>query len=90
MTKINGKLEMNGRLEEAIKIFPDVPDDPVEPYSVEEVDSYTPEQYDEYISAQVILPIEGSNRKGRVLRRKRNPNGDPIGVRNSNPLLDTR
>jgi len=90
MTKINGRLEINGSLEEAIKIFPDVPDDSVEPYSMEEVDSYTHEQYDEYISAQVILPIEGSNRKGRVLRRKRNPNGDPIGVRNSNPLLDTR
>jgi hypothetical protein len=62
----------------------------VEPYASEEINAFTPEEYDEYISAQVILPIDSSNRKGRVLRRKRNVNGEPIGLRNINPLLDTR
>jgi len=73
-----------------VEVFPEVPDDPVEPYASEEINAFTPEEYDEYISAQVIHPIDGSNRKGRVLRRKRSINGDPIGLRNTNPLLDTR
>jgi len=85
MAKVRG-----GKLDKTIEIFPDIPDDPVEPYSSEEIDSYTPEQYDEYISAKVMLPIKGSNQRGRVLRQKRNANGDPIGVRNINPLLNTR
>jgi hypothetical protein len=29
-------------------------------------------------------------RRGEVLRRRRDRNGRPIGVRNSNPILDTR
>ena len=62
----------------------------MEPYASEEINAFTPEEYDEYISAQVILPIDSSNRKGRVLRHKRNVNGEPIGLRNINPLLDTR
>jgi len=73
-----------------VDIFPEIVDDPAEPYTSICTEAPTPEQYDEYISAQVMLPLEGLIRKGQVIRRKRDPNGNPMGVRNSNPLLDTR
>ena len=50
-----------------IEVFPDVQDNPAEPYTSEEIDSYTPEQYNEYISAKVMLPIDDSNHKSWVL-----------------------
>jgi len=37
-----------------------------------------------------MLPVGGEWRKGQVTRRMRNQDGKPIGIRNSNPMLDTR
>ena len=45
---------------------------------------------DEYVNAQVRLPRGEGYEFGTVLRRKRNHNGDAIGTRNPNPILDTR
>jgi hypothetical protein len=72
-----------------IEVFPDlVDDDPV--HMTHEADDFTPEAYNKYLCAQVILPIGGELRRGEVIRRKRDHEGRPIGVRNTNPLLDTR
>ena len=54
-----------------------------------EADDYTPEAYDEYLTAEVLLPNMGEITKAKVVGRKRDANGNPIGVRNSNPILDT-
>lgn len=46
---------------------------------------------DKYIGAHVLLPnSDGIEVLCRVKGRKRNANGTPIGVANSNPILDTR
>jgi hypothetical protein len=59
-------------------------------YSTPEMDDFTPETYDEYLVAQVLLPLGDSMQMGEVIRRKRDHNGRPMGIHNANPLLDTR
>lgn len=59
-------------------------------YSTLEADDYTPDSYDEYLSAQVVLPRGDRMVKGEVVRCHRDSNGRPIGKRNINPILDTR
>jgi hypothetical protein len=50
----------------------------------------TPEMGDNYLSAEIMLPRGGTMVKGRVAARKRDRDGNPIGLTNSNPILDTR
>jgi hypothetical protein len=47
------------------------------------------EELNNFISAQVILPRDGTYQTGKVITRKRDANGVPIGRRNMNPILDT-
>ena len=58
----------------------------------EEIDSAYLESMDEYIGAQVVVP--GHDNVTPVLatvkRRKRDHHGDPVGIKNDNPILDTR
>jgi hypothetical protein len=54
------------------------------------MDEFTPESFDEYLSAQVIHPIGEKYLRVEVIRRRRDHNGNPIGLRNANPILDTR
>jgi hypothetical protein len=88
--------------DDIVQIFPDVPDDifladdhgefdPAEPdAAMPEADEYTPEAFDEYLTAEVLLPNMGTITKARVTGRKRDEDGNPIGKRHSNPILDTR
>jgi len=55
-----------------------------------EIDTITPEVYDSLISAEVILPQGDILVPATVTSRKRDSNGNPIGIPNNNPLLDTR
>ena len=55
-----------------------------------EADSFTSDTLDQYLSAQVLVPVAGELVRGKVIARKRDHNGNPIGVRHSNPILDTR
>ncbi|KAI2501803.1 Reverse transcriptase (RNA-dependent DNA polymerase) [Fragilaria crotonensis] len=86
-----------------IGLFPEVPDDVFlpdddgdhEPFDddadfVPEADDHTPEAYDEYLTAEVLLPIMGNVTKAKVTGRKRDSDGNPIGKRHANPMLDTR
>ena len=50
----------------------------------------TPEVGDNYVNTEVMLPRGDSMARGRVIRRKRNADGDLIGKSNTNPILDTR
>jgi len=65
--------------------------EPVEE-DIPEADNWDPESYDKYISAQVLLPSTdaGHDVLGTVIGRKRDINGNPIGVASNNPILDTR
>ena len=86
---------------ELIGLYPDVPDDVFLPdreddiaadhdAEMPEADDFTPEAYDEYLTAEVLLPSMGTVVKAKVTGRKRDADGNPIGKRNANPILDTR
>jgi len=65
--------------------------DPIEPEAdMPEADAFTHEEYDKYISAEVILPKGDQMILGKVIARKREINDNPIGVAHSNPIFDTR
>jgi len=65
--------------------------EPMEPESaMPEADLWDAEAYDQYISAQVILPSGDSQLLGTVTARKRDVHGNPVGISNKNPILDTR
>ena len=55
-----------------------------------EADLFTPEAMDEYLSTELLLPHGDSMQRARVVRRKRDESGLPVGQRNNNPILDTR
>jgi hypothetical protein len=79
-------------------LFPTVPDDiyaddddsEPNPDDMPEADDFTPESLDEYLTAEVLLPLGGDVTKARVIGRKRDADGNPVGRRNNNPILDTR
>jgi hypothetical protein len=50
----------------------------------------TPKTGDNYSSAELMLPKGGVLVKGRVILRKRDRDGNPIGRANDNPILDTK
>jgi hypothetical protein len=45
---------------------------------------------DNHLTVELMLPQGGTMVKGRVSARKRDRNGNPVGLANSNPILDTR
>ena len=56
-----------------------------------EADEFSsPEIFDQYLNAQVLLDRGGTSQLGTVKRRSKDPSGDPVGRHNSNPLLDSR
>ena len=50
----------------------------------------TPESGDEYVNAEVMLPRGNAMQRGRVVKRKRDDDGNIVGTANANPILDTR
>ncbi len=48
----------------------------------------TPEIGDNYIGAKILIPCGGVLLRGRVTRRKRDANGNPIGRSHDSPALD--
>jgi hypothetical protein len=57
---------------------------------IPDIDDITPEEADNYIGAQVTLPLGGTMRAGIVKRRARDNDGQVYGKKNDNPILDTR
>ena len=55
-----------------------------------EADEFSPEVFDQYLTANVLLHRGGEPQLGVVRKRFRDANGNPIGRSNTNPLLDTR
>jgi hypothetical protein len=67
----------------------DLPDVPFEEEAtMPEADDYTADTYDELLMAQVLLPRNGEQ-FGTVRRRAKDGDGNPIGKRANNPILDT-
>jgi len=67
-------------------------DEPVEPeMSKPEADEWEdPEMFDKYIGAEINLNRGGQVLHGKVVGRKRDSEGNPVGHAANNPLLDTR
>ena len=80
--------------EEGVEGDPDTMEDTVQPYEIEaqmpESDDYTVDAIDQYLTASVLLPHNDSLQRGNVRARKRDANGNVVGISNNNPLLDTR
>jgi hypothetical protein len=55
-----------------------------------EANEWDAEAFDEYISVEVILPKDGEHILGKVVGRKHDRDGNPVGQTNTNPILDTR
>jgi hypothetical protein len=49
----------------------------------------TPEIGDNYLGAEIMLPRGGVMAKGRVTKRKRDRDGNPVGRAHTNPILDS-
>jgi hypothetical protein len=63
----------------------------VEPDSrAPEIDTIEADAYDELLLTEPILAYEGNFTKAKVIGRKRDENGEPVGIYNKNPLLNTR
>ncbi len=50
----------------------------------------TPETGDNYIGAEIMIPRSGVLLRGRVVQRKQDCDGNPVGLSHTNPVLDTR
>ncbi len=50
----------------------------------------TPEMGDNYLNAKISVPQGGTLMKGCATSQKRDKDGNPIGLANANPILDTR
>jgi hypothetical protein len=53
-------------------------------------DDFTDDTYDQYVGAELITVHQGEYQHAIVNKRLRDPDGDPIGKRHTNPKLDTR
>ena len=76
-------------------IFDDEDLDVVEPVNPElaaqEADVIpTPDAYDQYLTANILIEKQGLPMRGTVMRRARDHEGELVGVANRNPLLDSR
>jgi hypothetical protein len=49
----------------------------------------TPEMGDNYLNAEISVPRGGTLMKGRVTSRKWDKDGNPVGLANANPILNT-
>jgi hypothetical protein len=65
--------------------------EPLEPESArKDADDYTPESMDKYISASVLLPRGEDVVRAKVVGGMHGRDGNSLGMRHSNPILDTR
>jgi hypothetical protein len=95
--EVNGRLGDDGfecphEYENAFYIDDDVEDvaELEEPSETAEADEFTPEGYNEYIGAQLMVPRPDGRIQGQIAKRSKDNDGNPIRRRNDNFLLDTR
>jgi hypothetical protein len=77
---------------EGAAIVPSVLDEDWHDELVDPIDlpDYTEEAFDEYVGAEIFIPSQGELVRGRVTKRLKDPQGNPVGTRNENPIFDTR
>jgi hypothetical protein len=61
-----------------------------EEQTISEANFFTNNTYDKYIGAQLdFLPLQEAMASATTVGQKQDHNGNPVGISNSNPLLDT-
>ena len=78
---------------EETPVFEKYEDDEVEGTPDEPLEELEPTpdlSTDVYLNASIVLPRGDKLARGKVVRRKRDVDGNPIGRENQNPILDTR
>jgi len=55
-----------------------------------EKDDFTDDSYDTYLGAELLVPSVDNFIVGRVVKQVRDGDGNPVGQRHNNPILDTR
>jgi hypothetical protein len=69
----------------------EIDNEPFEPEAqTPNVDNFEADTYDELLLAEPLLPRGTSLTPSRVIGRKRDEDGNPVGTYNRNPLLNTR
>ena len=58
--------------------------------TVPDADDVTPDTYDQYVGAEVLLPIGDRLQTGKVTSWKRNADGTPVGKAHTKSACDTR
>jgi hypothetical protein len=54
-------------------------------------DEFDPDSYDNYLTMELLMDRPGADPElARVTKRLKDNNGNPIGIANANPILDTR
>ena len=53
-------------------------------------ESYSQDTIDQYLGAEVNMPVGDGHIRATVKKRKKDDEGKPIGKGNNNPILDTR
>jgi hypothetical protein len=54
-----------------------------------EYDKFDPNAFNQYINAELLLPGGDSLLTGKVIARKKDRDGNPVGRSNANPILDS-
>jgi hypothetical protein len=75
--------------DENIEEFQPYEDDTEQPLRIQEADEYDIDTHHKFIASKVMIPEGRQVVTGRVIRRKRDHDGNLIGKSHSNPLLDT-
>jgi Reverse transcriptase (RNA-dependent DNA polymerase) len=92
-TRVNRVLDNTNFIDhEGAAIVPSVLDEDWHDELVDPIDlpDYTEEAFDEYVGAEIFIPSQGELVRGRVTKRLKDPQGNPVGTRNENPIFDTR
>jgi hypothetical protein len=87
----NEGFECQHEYENAFYIDDDEGDmEPEEPNPMPNMDDFTPEAYDKYVGAQMMIPTADGRIQGTTTNLAKGEDGNSIGRPNANPFLDTR
>ena len=66
----------------------DLPD--IDDFSLDTNDRDNEDIFDSYLGAEILLPDQDGNKKmAKVIKQVKGNNGNPVGTRHNNPMLDT-
>jgi hypothetical protein len=94
--EIKRKMDSGAHVMELLPNMLYLEDEPTDEPDCFDVSGFVPDVdnvngYDEYIRAKLMFDFMGDDvARGRVIKRAKGEDGQPLGTRNANPILDTR